>query len=68
MIVKEEHDPEELLCFVIEGGYIQAWSIESFANLWLSLILIMNILKKWTIGPDKLLEYSTINEVMSNDV
>jgi len=28
LIAKEEHSPDELLCFVIEGGYIQAWSIE----------------------------------------
>jgi len=44
MTVKEDHSPDEILCFVIEGRYIQAWSIASFAHFWLSIIV--NILKK----------------------
>ena len=46
LTVKEEHGSDELLCFATEGGCIQAWSIESFANFWLIIIIIMNILKK----------------------
>src|SRR6218665_1948730 len=30
----------QLLCFVVEGGYIQAWSIVSFANFWLSIFIM----------------------------
>src|SRR6218665_866520 len=37
------------------------------ANFWLSVIVIMNILKK-PIVLDKLHEYSTLNEVISNGV
>src|SRR6218665_1823691 len=55
-------------CFVVEGGYIQAWSIASFANFWLSIIIIMVILKKLHIAPDKLHECSTITEVISHCV
>src|SRR6218665_570304 len=58
----------QLLCFVVEGGYIQAWSIASFANFWLSIIMIMTILKKLHIAPDKLHECSTITEVISHCV
>jgi len=50
---------------VMEGGHIQAWSIESFANFWLSLIIIMTILKKLHIAPDKLHECASITEVIS---
>src|SRR6218665_3060186 len=64
MTVKEEQGPDGLLCFVVEGGYIQAWSIVSFANFWLSMIIIMIILKKLHIAPDKLHECSTITEVI----
>src|SRR6218665_3238073 len=67
LTVKEEHGPDELLCFVVEGGYIQAWSIASFANFCLSII-IMTILKKLHIVPDKLHECSTITEVISHCV
>src|SRR6218665_2325098 len=41
--VKEEHGSDELLYFVVEGEYIQAWSIASFANLWLSIILTFGL-------------------------
>src|SRR6218665_896133 len=58
----------QLLCFVVEGGHIQAWSIASFANFWLSIIIIMTILKKLHIGPDKLHECFTITEVISHCV
>ena len=68
LTVKEEHGPDELLCFVVEGGYIQAWSIASFANFWLSIIIIMIIIKKLDIAPDKLHECSTITEVISHCV
>src|SRR6218665_1646371 len=68
LTVKEEHGPDELLCFVVEGGYIQAWSIASFANFWLSIIIIMTILKKSHIAPDKLHECSTITEAISRCV
>ena len=54
LTVKGEQGPDELLCFVVEGGYIQAWSVASFANFWLCVITIMNILKKLHIAPDKL--------------
>ena len=64
----EEQGPYELLCFVVEDGYIQAWSIASFANLWLSIIIIMTILKKLHISPDKLHECFTITEVISHCV
>ena len=49
-------------------GYIQAWSVASFANFWLSIIIIMTILKKFHIAPDKLYECSTITEVLSQCV
>src|SRR6218665_1465171 len=52
----------------VEGGYIQAWSIASFANFWLSIIIIITILKKLHIAPDKLHECSTITEVISHCV
>src|SRR6218665_168904 len=68
LTVKEEHGPDELLCCVVEGGYIQAWSIASFVNFWLSIIIIMNILKKLHIAPDKLHECYTITEVISHCV
>src|SRR6218665_1017391 len=68
LTVKEEQGPDELLCFVIEGGYIQAWSIASVANFWLCIIMIINILKKFHIAPDKLHECSTISEVISHCV
>ena len=32
LTVKEEHCPDEFLCLALEGGYIKAYSIESFAN------------------------------------
>src|SRR6218665_327842 len=68
LTVKEEHGSDELLCFVIEGGYFQAWSIASFANFWFSIIIIMTILKKLHIAPDKLHECSTITELISHCV
>jgi len=46
LTAKEELDLDALLCFVIEGGYIQAWAIESFVTIWLSAVIIMNIRKK----------------------
>src|SRR6218665_3749216 len=70
LTVKEENGPDELLCFVVESGYIQAWSIASYANFWLSVIIIMTtcIFKKLHIAPDKLHECSTITEVISHCV
>src|SRR6218665_1899665 len=65
LTVKEEHGPDELLCFVVESKYIQAWSIASFANFWLSVIIIMTIFKNLHIASDKLHECSTITEVIS---
>src|SRR6218665_2426948 len=58
----------QLLCFVVKVGYIQAWSIASFANFWLSIIIIMTILKKLNIASDKLHECSTITDVISHCV
>src|SRR6218665_2783904 len=51
-------------CFVVESGYIQTWSIASFANFCLSVIIIMTIFKKL----DKLHECYTITEVISHCV
>src|SRR6218665_3712019 len=58
------HGPDELLYFVVESGYIQAWTIASFANFWLSVIIIMTISRKLHIASDKLHECSTITEVI----
>src|SRR6218665_3776306 len=40
----------------------------SFANFWLSVIIIMTIFKKLDIAPDKLHECSTVTEVISHCV
>ena len=49
-----------------------SWKVDmstaSFANFWLSIIIIMTILKKLHIDPDKLHECSTITEVISHCV
>ena len=69
LTVKEEHGPDELLCFVVEGGYELLRSapkrgLTSFANFWLSIIIIMNILQKLHIAANKLQECSTVTVVI----